>query len=162
VIAAPLAAPPEKKLLLKNYSNDIRTVGLIQKAEPRPFFTRSISGVRLVHFSYRNASLAIIIRDSKKARLIWRGRWLVWLADRVLGFWKILGCGEIHYSLLSQAAPSPGCEWMGGGEIVLAEVLRTLNPTLWDEIIWIVEILGATVYDPLVRCYLSLNSMAKN
>ncbi len=51
---------------------------------------------------------------------------------------------------------------MGGGEIVLAKVLRALNPTLWDEIIWIVEIPGATVYDPLVCCHLGLSSTAKN
>jgi len=81
VTAAPLPPPSEKKLLMKIYSNDIRIVGLIQKAEPRPLFTRSISGVRIVHFSYRNANLAIIIRDSKKARLILE-RYMVSVACR--------------------------------------------------------------------------------
>ena len=69
---------------------------------------------------------------------------------------------KVDYSLLSQAASSPGGEWVGRGEIVLPVVIGALDPTLWDELVWIVEILGATVYDPLVRCDLGLHSTAKD
>jgi hypothetical protein len=86
----------------------------------------------------------------------------VWLVGRVLGFWKISRWGKMNYSLLSQAAPSLGREWMGGVQIILAEVFGAFDPTLWDKFVWIVEILGATVYDPLVCCHLGLSSTAKN
>jgi hypothetical protein len=51
---------------------------------------------------------------------------------------------------------------MGGVQIILAEVFGAFDPTLWDKFVWIVEILGATVYDPLVCCHLGLSSTAKN
>ncbi len=85
----------------------------------------------------------------------------MWLFGRVLGCWKNSKWGRMDYSLLSQAAPGPGREWMRGGKIVLAEVIRAFDPTLWNEFVRIVEILRATVYDPLVCCHLGLSFAAK-
>jgi hypothetical protein len=81
------------------------------------------------------------------------------MAERTI---EVRGKLKVDYLLLSKAAPSPGGEWVGGGEIVLAIVVGAFDPTLWDELVWIVEILGATVYDPLVRCHLGLRSTVKD